>query len=237
MFWHSVLGGLAVLVHWQVWVAVVVYVALQFAWIMGIGMLMGRESESGSRMATGCLTHLIGGSIFQVLLLGGVVLFLTPLMLGGDQAMPLEFFTAFAWPIVKSCFLALVISLAVAFIPIVGKLISNAPGVDTFIQGVVIFRVFSAGIIEPHLQRANLHVASLYPGFWASVGYLVLATVLVYACFFAFAALGVTLSRNRYSGDSAPSFFLGMVLIPILGILPLFMYANHVTLAIQQAIR
>ena len=28
---------------------------------------------------------------------------------------------------------------------------------------------------------------------------------------------------------------MGMVLMPILGILPLFMYANHVTLAIQQA--
>jgi hypothetical protein len=237
MFWQSVVGGLAVLLHWQVWVAIVVYAALQFAWIMGIGMLMGGNSESGGRQAAGCLTHMIGGTIFQALLLGGVVLFLTPLMLGGDHAMPLSFFTTFAWPIVKACFLALVITLVLSFLPIVGGLISNTPGVDTFIQGVVIFRFFSAGFIERILDRANIHVANLYPGFWSSVGYLVLATVFVYACFFAFAALGVTLSRNRYSEDSPASFFLGMALIPILGMLPLFMYANHVALAIQQATR
>jgi hypothetical protein len=210
---------------------------LQFAWVMGIGMLMGGDSESEGRQAAGCLTQMIGGTIFQALLLGGIVLYLTPLMLGGDQAMPLSFFTTFAWPIVKACFLALVITLVLSFLPVVGGLISNTPGVDTFIQGVVIFRFFSAGFIERLLERADIHVANLYPGFWASIGYLALATVLVYACFFAFAALGVTLSRNRYTGDGAPSFFLGMALIPILGMLPLFMYANHVALAIQHATR
>lgn len=238
MFWHTVLGGLAILAHWQVWVAVVVYALLQCVWLMGIGILMGGESESGGRMAAGCLTHMIGGTIFQALLLGGLVLFLTPLMLGGDQAMPLRFFTEFAWPIIVSCFLALVVSFAVSFIPIIGRLISGTPGVDTFIQGVVIFRAFSAGVIERFLERADIHVANLYPGFWASVGYLLLATALVYVCILVFSVLGVTLSRNRFSGEGgAPSFIVGMALMPILGILPLFMYANHVTLAIQQAMK
>ena len=237
MFWQSVFGGLGVLAHWQVWVGVVVYAALTFAWLVAIGILMGRKSESGGLMAAGCLTHMIGGIIFQALLLGGLVLFLTPLMLGGDRAMPLGFFTTFAWPIVKSCFLAVVIAFAVGFIPIVGRPIMNLPGVETFIQGVVIFRIFSAGFIELLLERANLHIANLYPGFWASVGYLVIAIVLVYACLLIFSALGVTISRNRFSGEGAPSFLAGMVLMPILGILPLFMYANHVTLAIQQTTR
>jgi hypothetical protein len=66
-----------------------------------------------------------------------------------------------------------------SFIPIVGRIISHTPGVDTFIQGLVIFRVFSGGFIECLLERADIHVANLYPGFWASVGYLVLAMVLV----------------------------------------------------------
>jgi hypothetical protein len=158
-------------------------------------------------------------------------------MLGGEHAMPLGFFTTFAWPIVKACFLALIVSFAVAFIPIVGRLISDTPGVGTFIQGIVIFRVFSAGFIERFLERADLHIANLYPGFWASVGYLILAIVLVYMCIFAFAALGVTISRNRFSGEGTPSFFVGMVLMPVLGILPLFMYASHVKIAIQQAVR
>jgi hypothetical protein len=234
MFWQSVLGGLGVLAHWQMWVALIVYAVLQFAWLIVIGMTMGK-SDAGGRMAAGCLTHMIGGTILQSLLLGGLVFFLTPLMLGGDHAMPLGFFTTFAWPIVKACFLALVISFVVAFLPIVGRMITDIPGLDAFIKGLVIFRVFSAGFIESLLERANLHVANLYPGFWASVGYFVLAAVFVYICFFIFSALGATVSRNRFTGEGAPTFFIGMALMEILGLLPLFMYANHVTLAIQQA--
>jgi hypothetical protein len=60
MFWQSVFGGLGVLAHWQVWVALVIYAALQVAWLIGIGMMMG-NSDSGGRMLTGCLNH-----IFQI---------------------------------------------------------------------------------------------------------------------------------------------------------------------------
>lgn len=236
MFWQSVIGGLAVLAHWQVWVALVLYAALQFGWLIGIGMLMGK-SESGGRMAAGCLTHMIGGTVFQSALLGGLVLFLTPLMLGGDQAMPLGFFVSLAWPIVKACFIALVLSFIIGILPIVGGLVSNTPGLATFIQGIIIFRIFSAAFIERLLEEANVHVSNLYPGFWSSIGYFALAAVLVYACLFIFAALGTTITRNRSTGEEGPLVFVGMALMHILGLLPLFMYANHVTLAIQQAAR
>jgi len=233
MFWQSVLGGIGVLAHWQVWIALVLYAGLQFAWLIGIGMLMG-NSESGGLMAAGCLTHMIGGTVLQSLLLGGVVLFLTPIMLGGDHAMPLGFFTTFAWPIVKACFFALVISFAIAFLPIIGRLITDTPGLDAFIQGIIIFRLFSGAFIEYLLKEANLNVPNLYPGFWSSVGYFVLAIVLFYICLFIFAALGTTITRNQYGGESGASFIVGMALMQILGLLPLFMYANHVTLAIQK---
>lgn len=236
MFWQSVWGGLAELLHWQVWVSLFFFHALQLAWFLGIGMLVS-NSESGVRQTAGCLTHAIGGTIFQSLLLGAVVLFLTPLMLGGDQAMPLGFFSTFAWPIIKACLLALVVTFAITFIPVIGGFIHSTPGVDTFIQGMIIFRIFSAWVIESHLERAEIHVANLYPGFWASVGYLALSIALIYACLLGLTALGITLSKNRYSGDGAPSFFLAMAAINIVGILPLFMYANHVTLAIRSVIQ
>ena len=114
-------------------------------------------------------------------------------------------------------------------------MITDIPGLDAFIKGLIIFRVFSAGFIERLLERANLHVANLYPGFWATVGYFVLAGVLVYVCFLIFSALGATVSRSRFTGEGASTFFIGMALMQILGLLPLFMYAKHVTLAIQQA--
>ena len=234
MFWQSVLGGLGVLGHWQVWIALVVFAVLHSAWLIGVGVLMG-DSESGGRMAVGCLTHMIGGPVFQSLLLGGLVLLLTPIMLGGDQAMPLWFFTKFAWPIVRACLLALVISFAVAFLPIVGRVFTDTPGVDGFIRGIVIFRFFSAAFMERSLGELNLQVPNLYPGLWSSVGYFALATVLVYACLFVFAALGTTISRNQYPKEGVASFFIGIALMQVLGLLPLFMYANHVTLAIQKA--
>jgi len=234
MFWQSVLGGLAVLAHWQVWVALVVYTGLRFAWLIGIGMLAG-NCRSAARMAAGCLTHIIGGTVLQSLLLGALVLFLTPLMLGGDQAMPLAFFRAFAWPIVLACLIALVVSLVLLFIPIVGTLVTDRPGLNEFIQGTIIFRLFSGAFIERLLQAANLQVPNLYPGFWATVGYFVLATVLVHLCFFIFAAFGTTISRSKYSQECGTTFFVGMAVMPLLGLLPLFMYGNHVALAIQKA--
>lgn len=234
MFWQSVVGGLGVLTHWQVWVALVVYAGLQFVWLIFIGMLMG-NSQSEGRMAAGCLTHMIGGPVLQALTLGGLVLFLTPLMLGGDHAMPLGFFAAFALPVFKACFIALLISLAIMLLPIVGRIVADTPGLDAFIQGIIIFRIFSAAFIQRVLEQANLQVANLYPGFWSSVGYFVVGTVLVYVCLFIFAALGTTISRNQFSDQGGASFFVGMTVMQILGLLPLFMYANHVTLAIQKA--
>jgi hypothetical protein len=236
MFWQSVIGGLAVLAHWQVWVALVLYAALQFGWFIGIGMLMGK-SASGGRMTASCLAHMIGGPVFQSVLLGNLVLFLTPLMLGTDQTMPLGFFVSLAWPIVMACFIALVLSFIIGILPIVGDLVSNTPGLATFIQGIIIFRIFSAAFIERLLEETEVHVSNLYPGFWSSVGYFTLAASLVYACLFIFAALGTSITRNRSTGEDAPLVFVGMTLMHILGLLPLFMYANHVALAIQQAAR
>lgn len=235
MFWQSVLSGFGVLAHWQVLLALVLYVVLQFAWIIGVGMLVS-NSESGGRMAVGCLTHMIGGTIFQSLLLGVLVLFLTPIMLGGEHAMPLEFFTTLAWPIIKACFLALVFSFFISFLPIVGRMVTDTLGVDAFIRGIIIFRFFSAVFLERPLKDMHLKVPNLYPGFWSSVGYFIIATALVYVCLFIFAALGTTISRNKYAEDNGASFFIGLGLMQILGLLPLFMYASHVTLAIQRAV-
>ena len=235
MFWQSVLGGFGVLAHWQVWVAIILYAVLSFAWLIGIGLVVGK-SESGARMAAGCLT-LIGGMLFQTLLLGVLVLFLTPIMLGGEHTMPLGFFATFAWPIAKACFIALVVSGIFAMLPIIG----DAPGLTTFIKGVIIFRLFSVDFIiylltmEYLRKGATLHVPNLYPGFWSSVGYLAITAGSVYICILIFAAFEIKISRNKYSDEGVVSTLVGMALMPILGLLPLFMYANYVTLAIQTA--
>lgn len=232
MFWHSVLNGLSVLLHWQVWVALALFGLAHLVWLLGVGLLMG-NSDSGRRMAAGCLTHMIGGTVLQAVLLGLLVFFLTPIMLGGNQAMPVSLIGTLAWPILVASFTALVVGFLLAFIPIVGGLITNTPGLSDFIEGIIIFRIFSAAFLEGFLEKAGLST-DIYPGFWQSMGYFILATIFVYACLFAFAAAGTKLSRDRFSGEGTPSMFAGMIMPRLLGLVPLFMYANYATLSIQQ---
>ena len=236
MFWQSVIGGIGTLLHWQVWVALLLYLVLQFAWLAGIGLMMGK-TDSGGRMAAGCLTHMFGGTVFQSVLLGVGVLFLTPIVLGSDRAMPLEFFVTFSWPVLKSCLFAMAISFVIGFIPIVGRFLTDTPGVLAFIQGIIIFRLFSKSFIEVLLKKAGLSIPNLYPSFWETIGYFILALAFVYACLLGFSALGMAVSKNRYSGEDALSSFLVMTFGQTLGLLPLFMYANHVQIAIRQMVK
>jgi hypothetical protein len=234
MFWNSVLNGLSVLFHWQVWVALTLYAIAHFAWLIGVGLLMG-NSYSGGRMAAGCLTNMVGGTILQAILLGLLVFFLTPIMLGGNQAMPVNLIGTFAWQIFVASFIAMVIVFILCCIPVVGGFIANTPGLSDFIQGIIIFRLFSATFIEHFLEKAGLS-KDIYPGFWQSLGYFILATIFVYACLFAFAAAGTKLSRDRYSGEGTPSMFAGMIMVRLLGLVPLFMYARYASLRIQQMV-
>jgi len=126
--------------------------------------------------------------------------------------------------------------IVLSILPIIGKLISSTPGVDDFIQGIIIFRFFSAAFIETQLNQANLPV-DIYPGFWESVGFFAISLVLTLVCMFAFAALGVKISENRYSGEESVSFFLTTAIIPLVSLIPLFLYAKHVSLAIERMVK
>ena len=232
MFWQSLVGGLSVLAHWQVWVALAALGGLRVAFQGLVGLLIG-ESESRGRIAAGCITLIVAGPVLELFLLGGLVLFLLPIMLGGDHAMPLNSFAIYSLPIAKACFSALVVLFIVSILPIVGEIVSNTPGLSEFIGGVVIFRFFSAAFLERHLEHAGADVADLYPGFWSCVGYFVLAMALVYACFLGFGVLGVTISRGRFHGPSGLLVLVAVFLAGVVNLLPLFMYANHVTLAFQ----
>lgn len=62
MFWDSVLEGLKVLTHWQVWLSIVVYVIIMFIFIVICGGLV-ISNDSGYRVAIGCFTYLIGTTL------------------------------------------------------------------------------------------------------------------------------------------------------------------------------
>jgi len=233
MFWSSVLGGLKILLHWQVWVALIIYGIATGAWLIGIGLLFGRE-ESGGRMALGCLTHMIGGMVFQAVLLSVMIFFLAPIMLGGDKVIPIKYMIEFFWPIAKSGLIAMAIVFIIACIPIIGGLISNTPGLADFISGIIIFRIFSATFIEIFLEKSKIS-ANIYPGFWYSVFYFLIALAISYGGLLIITSIKMVVSRNNYD-DDVFMIALAPVIVKLFSLLPLFMYAQYTSQTIKKLI-
>lgn len=231
MFWRTVIGGLAVLLHWQVWAALLFFAAAQIGWLYAMALLMGK-SDTGVRQSAGCLTHLIGGTVFNSFILGAVIFFLTPIMLGGNESMPLQYFMIYGWEIAKACLVGLVVTVIISVFPLTG-FINGVPGATEFIQSVIIFRVFSAGLIESALEEKGISTTDIYPGFWYCVGYFIIAMLFVYACIVIFALLDAKVATGRFDGDSPWIAYIGTPLMNLLCILPLFMYANYVAIQVR----
>lgn len=232
MFWSSVLGGLGILGHWQVWVALIAYAIINWIWLIGLGLLAGGD-ESGGRMAFGCITHMIGGTIFQAVLISVIVFYLAPIMLGADKAMPLKFYSEFAWPIAKAGLVATVAVLILSFIPLIGGFVANTPGLGEFIEGVIIFRIFSANFVEFFLKKAKIST-DIYPGFWYSIGYFIIALVIAYGGLLLVTGIKTVASRNSYGDDDGFMLTLAPAIVRLLSLLPLFMYAQYTAQTIQR---
>ena len=233
MFWKSIIEGLAILSHWQIWVATILYMAVNFAFLMIAATVAGKD-ESGGRMATGCLFHMIGGTVLHGILMGLMVAFLLPILLGGPSAAPISAIIALLWPIIKIGVIAIVAISILSFIPLIGGFVANSPGIQAFLAGVIIFRLLSGYVIDQILTEANVQ-GSVYPGFWASLGFLVIAGVLVRLVMFCLALVSVLL-ENTPVGELIP-IVIGPVfgvLGILVGIIPLFMYSSYVRLSIMQ---
>lgn len=197
-----------------------------------IGYMVG-DSDSGVRQATGCLTHLIGGSILQSVLLGLLIFFLMPIMMGGDSITPLPFVKTLAWPIIKASLIALIAIFIISMMPIIGGMVANIPGLDVFLQGLIIFRIFSVGFVEMFLESVGMS-ADIYPGFWHTIGYFVISIAVSLLCFFASMALGYSTSDSEGRVEKTITFLQTMAAANLVNILPIFMYANYVAMSVNE---
>lgn len=232
MFWKSIIEGVVILGHWQVWVAVILYMAVNFGFLMIVSTVVG-EAESGGRMATGCLFHMIGGTVLHGILMGLMVAFLLPILLGGSSAAPISGIIAQLWSIIKIGIIAVIAVIILSIMPIIGAFIADSPGIQAFLEGAIIFRLLSGYATEEILRVVNVQI-SVYPGFWASIGFLVIAGVLVRVIIFGVALLSVPLEGTAL-GELVPA-----VIVPVIGVLggivPLFMYGSYVRLSVMQLI-
>ena len=177
--------------------------------------------------------YMIGGIVLEGILMAFTIAFLLPILLGGLSVTPISEVIPLWWPIVKAGAIAMLAVTVLSLIPIIGGLIAHSPAIETFVEGVIIFRFFSEYSVNQMLIEANAR-GSVYPGFWACIGFIIITTVIVYLIIF-----GLALLSMPFEGTVIGEFFLiigGRVFCVLGGMIPLFMYSSYTRLALMQLI-
>ena len=230
MFWSSVLHGLSTLAHWQVWLGFAVNAIVWFGWLMAVGSMMGGGSAVAS--SAGCVGHTILGPFVGGILNTGLVVWLLPVMLGGSNAFPLAMLANFTKPIVAAAVVATISVIILGFIPLIGGFVHSIAGFADFIQGLIVFRLVSDGLIKGILDRGAKPVdpEGVYPSFWSTVGYFAISLTFLYGVTLALAMFAAFRSKDTSlpTAEAGSSIGFGVILARLLAFLPLFMYARQV---------
>lgn len=140
----------------------------------------------------------------------------------------------YAWPLVKTGVSAIVAVTLLCIVPLVGSLIASSPGVQGFLEGVIIFRLLSGEFIDTLLKRVNSGI-QVYPDLLQSVGFLIMSGALARGFTF---GLAIVAARSEADPENSPIVTIGgLALGSIGGILPLFMYTSYVRLMLEQVAR
>lgn len=236
MFWDSVVAGFGVLGHAKIWIGIILLVVANVGFLVMSTSIFGR-GESGGRMAAGCLLTGLGAPLFHGFAMSVFVGFYLPMMLGSDEIMSSAWVMSALWPLAKAGVLAVIVVFVLCIVPVLGDFISNSPGTQTFLVGVIIFRLATGPVLAEASSKYSIS-SSVFPSLWSSIGYLVIAGLLVRVLLFGGAFLSAV-PKKREVTDLVGAIL--MALAPSFGILggllPLFMYAQHVRLVLISASR
>jgi hypothetical protein len=229
MFRESIIQGISALALWQVWVAAIIYVFIELGFLLlTFGSAKADINPLGRKKGSGCLFYMFGGNLLHGVLMGLMVVFLLPIMLGGSSFLPLSAAGELAFPAVKAGIVAVIAVTLLCFIPIAGRFISRSQGLQAFIEGVIIFRILAGRYDDDILDAAAS--GTVYPGVLSSLAYLLISTAFVYAILYGFNFLSIVLRNERFK--KLISEVIGPALGVLGGIIPLFMYSAFVSLAL-----
>ncbi len=147
------------------------------------------------------------------------------------------------WPIFKAGIIAFAIGIAITFIPIIGQLIENSSGIQIFIQGVIIFRLFLGSDIKTAMIRSN--IPRVYPGIIETIGFLIISFfvsiiswLLSQLVLFLIAFIATIFEKIKIIQflHAILNMTLNEVLSIIGGMIPVFMYIKYVALSINHFI-
>ena len=216
MFWDSVFAGLKVLTYWETYVAGLEYLVIYFIPMAIVGMIV--EKSEGRESLVGCFS-IIFLPVLQVVAMAVFVLTLAPIIFGFAE----DAAWSFPWKILTmapGAFFILVgvlvvAAIVLAFIPVFGQLNS----LHTLLLGGIAL-VFVLGILE----SANLGIVrgriDFVPGFWFSVGLLVIGGLMSWVGMMAASFIATALEMAEEGIGHLLMFPIGA----IFGFIPVFMY-------------
>lgn len=229
MFWLSVLEGFYILRHWQIWVAILFYVAITMTFLFLIGIFSGSK-ESGGRIVTGCITYIIGGSLLHAFLMSIMIIVLLPILLGKSEMISLNLIKPLLFPLFKLGLFAFIIVTFLSIIPFIGAFIGHSPSIQAFLEGIIIFRGLTDPIIYDFLEKSGFSNITVYPNFWLTIGFLIIAGIFTWLLVFVFAFISMKLESTPI-GELMPIVF-GPSFGLLGGIIPLLMYTSYVRLSL-----
>ena len=233
MLWESIISGFSVLGTWQFWVASLSFSAIFIILFLALGLGLSKSMESGRTAPLGCLAGMILPTFLQVVFISMLVVFLLPILMGGDELTPLSYLSEEWWRIVKAGFFGFIILMLIAFIPIVGDLATNTPGVSVFVIGMVIFHRLAGSALREIQEINNINI-DLTPSFWTIIGFIILAAIIVWALTFLIIAglmsVGIVDEEIMETG----ALFLGPAIGAIPGLIALAIYISYVMLTLKQ---
>lgn len=209
MFWDSVVHGLSVLLHWQTYVAMLEFVAINLLPNLLFGLAMMRLPYVA---AMGCLMPIVL-AIFQMLAVFVFVMTLAPIIFGGTDGaawmFPWTFIGAAPWLAFKLMAGLLFVGIVLAFFQM--HLFGNA------ILGCLVLAILANGIGD-HFGIAG----TSWPGFWLGVGILAISAVL----FVVGAVLAAGITSLFGENGEALGQLVAQPLVSVLMFLPVFIYGG-----------
>jgi hypothetical protein len=233
LFLKSIMGGLQLWRHPEIWALTGAFLLLYLGYLWGIRWATEKGVHKDGA-GPGCLVQVIG-FLFEGMLMAAFLLLLLPTLVGPGpglswtQVEPMGFIAA------RAGILAAIAVSILTFFPVIGPFLAASPGMGIFLLGTVTYRLLTPKYLEA-LLGGNINLKNLYPGVWETLGYLLLALLLTRLAMLAVMGLGKLLRRHSKQGPDKSGVLLGFfgpALDALGGVLALLMYSQYTYLSMR----
>ena len=234
MFWSSVIQGLRFLISWEIWIAFVLYTLGTFSFLIYVQPLLSKLDPEHRRDAVFSFTN-FGGPVFDVLMLSMIIASLTPLWLGFSGAFSPVILVLSYWKIVLFvAAVGLIVDILLLFM--LRRFGQIGDGLRYFLKCAAMFRIHSEETIKKFLN-INALEHPIYPSLWESIGYFLIAAILVVVAWLSLSAIADWIEKRRSVQDGRIFMTIVTPFMTIFsGFLPLLMYSQFARLSIQSLI-